>query len=205
MSDVRRQMPRLRITKNGRELCTAGSEHIWTFSAIVWADIWAPEASNITVTGSRPPDDAGIREFVVWHMSHELESGDHLQFSFLTGSESSPLDVAPIERPGADEEKIDFFAPLPELEMLELEARPIKNAGCKWSFTSGGQPPIRLSVDLVRQHLNLHLLWNDHRPERLRASLSKISLREISSRAQGEELLLEHFHVGAVLGLHVGA
>jgi hypothetical protein len=204
MSNVRSQVPRLRITKNGKELCVAGSEDVWMFSVNVWADVWGPEVSSITVTGSKPSDEGSAGEFLVWHLAHELKASDRLQFSFLEGSESSPLDDAPIKSPSESDEEIDFFAPVPESELLRLEARPVENAACTWSFASGGEAPILLGPDLARQHVSLHLLWNDHRPERLRVSLSKSSLREISSRVRGQELLLEHLPIGSALELAVG-
>ena len=66
------------------------------------------------------------------------------------------------------------------------------NANCQWQFCFPGKPPVFIGPDAERQHCSLQLSWNDHHPEWLRVNLSKSSLREISARADGEELFLEY-------------
>jgi hypothetical protein len=185
-------MPSLRISKNDEHLCTVGSDDVWTFSASVWADLWGPEVSSLTVTGSSRSEEGGSRDFLVWHLSHELKPDDRLLFLFTEGTASSPTDQTPIEEPGAEEETTDYFAPIAEAELLTLESRAIANASCRWQFSFPGKPLLLLSPSHKRQHCSLQLTWNDHRPDRLRISLSRSSLREISAREPGDELLLEY-------------
>jgi len=44
-------MPSLLIEKNGKHLCTAGSNGLFMISVGVWGDLWSKEASNLDITG----------------------------------------------------------------------------------------------------------------------------------------------------------
>ena len=99
----------------------------------------------------------------------------------------------------------DFFAPVPETELVKLESRPATNANCKWRFLFPGNPVIVLAPDPARQYCSLQLTWNDHRPDRLRVNLSRSSLREITARAGGEELFVEYVPLNAQFELTVEA
>jgi len=68
-----------------------------------------------------------------------------------------------------------------------------------------GASPICVSPDSVRQHLGVHLLWNEERPERLRVNLSRSSIREICGRAGGEELLVQYVTSGSHVQVSIGA
>jgi hypothetical protein len=185
-------MPSLHVTKNDELLCVVGSDDVWTFSAAVWGDIWGPEHSTITVTGSRKAAEGQAGDFLVWYLGYELKQNDRLAFSFTTGSTSSPLDQTPIEEPSTNAEIPDFFAPIPEAELLKLESRTVANASCRWQFCFPGRPLVFVAPDPERQHCSLQLTWNDRHPERLRVNLSKSSLREISARAPGEDLFIDY-------------
>jgi len=197
-------MPALRITKNGEPLCTVGSDDVWTFSASVWADIWGPEASTLTVTGSGKPDAGDAREFLVWELSLELKASDRVTFSFEAGSRSSPTQQLSFDEPGNDGETVNHFGPIPEGELANLESRPKENIGREWSFSVRAETPLRVAADATRQHIGLHVLWNDRRPEALRVHLSKSSLREISERSSGEELFLEYVPLGTTFEVEIG-
>jgi len=204
-SNVRLLVPSLKVTKNDQPLCVAGSSDVWTFSASIWADIWGPEYSSLTVTGSTKPTQGKAGEFVVWHLGHELRPGDRVAFNFTASSSSSPPDQTPIEEPSPKQPVPDFFAPVPEAELVKLESRPATNTNCKWRFLFPGKPVISLALDPVRQYCGLQLTWNDHRPDRLRVNLSRSSLREITARAGGEELFVEYVPLNAQFELTVEA
>jgi|SRR5882672_1363122 len=199
-------MPVLRVTKNDKQLCVVGSDDVWSFSASVSGDIWGPESSALTVTGSAPSPDGGAGEFLVWELSHELRPSDRVGFSFEEGSTSTPIkkDNEVFDVPPGSEEKIDFSAPIAEDELEKLESRPTLNTSCRWKFSIVGRDSLSLAPDQARQHISLHLLWNDRRPERLRVNLSKSSLREISSRSGGEEVFLEYVQLGSQFEVAVG-
>jgi len=95
--------------------------------------------------------------------------------------------------------------PPSEVEMLEWESRVAKNAGLTWTFVLNGAAPICVCPDASRQHVSLHLLWNEERHDRLRVSLSKSSLRDIGDRTGGEELLLEYAPLSSRIQVVVGA
>jgi hypothetical protein len=101
------------------------------FSVSVWGDVWGPEVSSLSVTGSRLTDDGSVGDFLVWELSHELRDHDRLTFYFDEGSVSSPPDDSPIEEPNEAERPIDFFGPIPEEEIKRLESRPTTNLGCR--------------------------------------------------------------------------
>jgi hypothetical protein len=195
-------MPSLRVTKNGKVLCVAGSDDAWTFTAAVYADIWGPERSTLTVTGSAR-SEAVASEFLVWELDHQLKTGDMLEFSFLVDAASSPRENSPIEEPGADEAFQDFFAPIPEDELQKLEDRAIANDTCQWQFKVHGRPALIVAPDHQRQYCSLHITWGGHRVDQLRVSLSNASLREISSQGGGAELFLEHVSFNSSVGLEI--
>lgn len=199
-------MPILRVTKNGKQLCVAGSDKVWSFSAFVWSDIWGPESSALTVTGSALTPDGEAGEFFVWELSHELKPSDRIGFSFEEGSVSTPVkkDNEVFDEPSGSEEKIDFFSPIAEDELTKMESRPTLNTGSRWQFSIAGKDSLTLAPDKTRQHISLHLLWNDRHPERLRVNLSKSSLREISARSGGEEVFLEYVQIGSRFEVAVG-
>jgi hypothetical protein len=196
-------MPSLQVTKNGKLLCAVGSDDVSMFTASVWAEIWGPERSNLTVTGSSKSSEDQPGSFLVWYLAHELGPNDRLSFAFAVDSASSPPDQTPIEEPKPEERVPDFFAPISEVELQKLESRGVQNGNCKWRVSLSGKGSFLVAPDPERQHCSLHLMWNDHRPERLRASLSKSSLREISARADGEKLFVEHMPIGAQLELQI--
>ncbi|MDP9992855.1 hypothetical protein J2W28_003205 [Variovorax boronicumulans] len=191
-------MPVLRITKNGIHLCTVGSNDVWMFSADVHADIWGPACSLLTVTGGgkRRPD--GSFDFLIWEMTHELRKGDHLVFSFEEGTESSPNgsldddDDDDDDASAEDEARTADFV-VSEEEIARMEARPKSNPNCRWRFLAPNEQEIFVVPDDDRQSLNLHILWNEMRAHRMRASLSKTSLRETLSRSGGDEVFLNYF------------
>jgi len=198
-------MPMLLVSKNNKQLCAVGSDDVWSFSASVWGDIWGPENSSLTVTGSALSPDGRLGKFIIWELSHELKPSDRIGFSFEEGSASSPIkpDSEVVDEPRG-EKKINFFAPIAEEELKKLESRPTLNTSCRWKFSIVGKDSISLAPDQTRQHISLHLLWNDRRPERLRVNLSKSSLREISSRSGGEEVFLEYVQLGSQFEVAVG-
>ena len=198
-------MPTLRVTKNDEHLCTVGSDDVWMFSASVWADIWGPEVSSLTVTGSSKDRDGSAGEFMIWQLGHELKPNDRVAFLFTSGSTSSPLDQTPIGEPSDEEKATDYFAPIAEAELMRLESRAITNATCRWQFAVSGEEVRVLAPDAQRQHCSLHLLWNDHRPNRMRVSLSKSSLREISAREPGEDIFAEYVPLETEFELRVEA
>ena len=171
---------------------------MWSFTASLHSDVWGPERSELTVTGGakRQPDDSS--EFLIWEMAHELQSGDRIAFSFEEGATSSPQGTVFVNKTSPESEKINFFGPVPEEEMERLENKPMLNLKCSWRFIlNQGEPEISAAVDETRQSLSLHILWNEMRPELMRVSLSKSSLREITDRIGGKELFLRYVELGA--------
>ena len=195
-------MPTLRVTKNGLPVCTVGSGDVWMFSASVHADVWGPERSALTVTGGgkRRPD--GTADFLIWQMHHELQPGDQLLFAFEEGTASSPKGELFVDEEDSDTPRNDFVSPLPEDEVVHMEARPKLNATCRWQFKCD-EIELTASIEEVRQNLSLHLLWNEMRPHRMRVSLTQNSLREIVSRSGGAQLHLSYVEVGASVAVHV--
>jgi hypothetical protein len=193
----------LSVVKNDELLCSVGSDDVWTFSASVWADIWGPELSSLTVTGSRKSAEGVTPDFLVWQLGHELKPGDRIAFVFADGSASSPLDQTPLEEPSEEDGPTDYFSPIPEAELLKLESRAVANPSCRWQFSFPGRPALVVSPSTERQHCSLQLTWNDRRPDRLRVNLSKSSLREISARKGGEELLVDYVSLDTQFQLSV--
>jgi len=191
--------------KNGKLLCTVGSDDVWMFSASVWGEIWGPEVSFLDVSGGSKRRPDGESDFLIWEMPHELIRLDRITFFFEEGSQSSPKgnkfdpDALPPEEP-----KIEMSFPPTEEDIKRLEARPALNHGLSWSFSVNGGQSIEVAPNGAQQHVGLQLLWNEDRPDRLRVRLSKKSLREIVSRSGGEELFLENLSLGSSIEIAVG-
>jgi hypothetical protein len=198
-------MPVLRVMKNGKHLCTVGSDDVWSFSASVWGEIWGPEVSFLNVSGGSKRRIDGESDFLIWEMPHELTKLDRITFNFEDGTVSAPKGAKfdPETYP-PEEAKIEMSFPPTEEDIARLEARPHLNGELSWSFSVNGDQSINVAPDVTQQHVGLHLLWNEDRPERLRVSLSKKSLREIVGRSGGEELFLEHVSLGSNIEIGVG-
>jgi hypothetical protein len=198
-------MPVLRVTKNGVHLCTVGSEDVWMFSASVWGELWGPEVSMLDVSGGGKRRSDGTSDFFVWEMPHELLKGDRIAFSFEEGTTSDPkgklFDPSgePLEEPN-----IDMSFPPTADDIKKLESRQPLNEGLTWSLSINHAPPVYVAPDGERQHVGLHILWNEERPHRMRISLSKSSLREIVDRTGGEELFLEYVPLESAVEINVG-
>ncbi|WP_124553387.1 hypothetical protein [Methylophilus methylotrophus] len=184
--------------KNGKHLCTVGSDDVWMFSARVWGELWGPEVSFLDVSGGGKHRNNGENDFLIWEMPHELVKGDCIAFFFEDGSESSPkgqlFDPSALE---TEQPKIDISVPPTDKDVVKLESRPSLNADLTWSFKINQGPYTLVAPDKVRQHVSLHVLWNEERPQRLRVNLSRSSLREIVGRTGGEELFLEYIPLGS--------
>jgi hypothetical protein len=199
-------MPSLRVFKNGEHLCTVGSADAWMFSASVWADAFAPEASSLDVTGSTLAADGGHGEFLIWECPHQLAFGDAIDLSFDADDKSNPLGKVFV--PDAEEmlePAFDWSDPPTEAQIRALELRRLRNVNAKWSVVVNQTRRFELQPDPTRQHISLHVLWNNHCPDRLRLSISRSSIREIATRAGGEEVLLEYLSIGSSVSVTVGA
>jgi hypothetical protein len=198
-------MPALFVSKNGFQLCTVGSDDVWMFSASVWGELWGPEVSMLDVSGGGKRRPNGTGDFLIWEMPHELTRGDRIALRFEEGAVSNPKgklfdpSAESVERP-----KVDMsFAPTAD-EIAKLASRPPLNTGLKWSVSINHAPAISAAPDAERQHIALHVLWNEERPHRMRVSLSKSSLREIFDRTTGEKLFLEYVPLGSSVEISVG-
>ncbi len=200
-------MPRLRVTKNGERLCTVGSDDVWMFSAGVSVELWGPDASALNVSGGSKRRSDGTHDFLIWALPHDLVRGDVIDIYFEDGAESDPpgrVCETELEEPLDDEAQFKSWPPS-EAALLEWEARPALNESLRWRFLLNDEVPQFIGPDAQRQHVGLHTLWNEERPDRLRVSLSKSSLREICSRTGGEELRLAYVPVGSHVQVAVGA
>lgn len=196
-------MPSIRIIQNGTHLCTVGSDDVWMFSVSLYTDVWQAAPTELTVTGGgkRRPD--GSSDFLIWYMGHELQYGDLIEFVFENGDTSSPKGELFVDEPIPDAERIDFFAPIPEAELTQLETRPKLNSKCYWQFAAPDDTTVLASLDETRQSMSLHISWNEMRPERMRINLTKSSLREITSRSGGEELYLRYVNAEASVEVRI--
>jgi len=174
------------------------------FSASVWAESWGPEVSFLDVSGGSKRDAEGASDFLIWEMPHELKKSDRIAFLFADGADSSPKgtkfdsnDVPPMEP------TVEMSFPPGEEDITKLEARPALNGALQWLVTLGDAQRLELAPTAVRQHISLHLLWNEEHPERLRVNLSRTSLREIFSRSGGEQLCLEYLPVGSMIEIAI--
>ena len=177
------------------------------FSASVWTDLWGPDSSTLDVTGGSKRRSDGTHDFLFWALPHELARGDVIDIYFEAGTQSKPkgaiFNPEP-EKPPDDGARFKSWPPS-EAELLEWEGRPALNESLRWSFVLNGGPSILVGPGQQRQHVGLHTLWNEERPERMRVNLSRSSLREICSRSGGEELLLEYVPLGSHVHIVVGA
>jgi hypothetical protein len=173
------------------------------FSANVYADIWGPASSELTVTGGgkRRPD--GSSDFLIWEMAYELRKGDQIVFSFEEGTKSSPKGAAFDDRAPSGDKPHDFS--IPQEEISKLEASPRLSLDCRWRFIAPGGQEILVAPNDDRQNVSIHLLWNEMRAQRIRVNLSKSSLREITSRSGGEEIFLRYVEQPTRIELTVGA
>jgi len=197
-------MPVLRISKNGHPLCTVGSDDVWMISASIGGDIWGSELSELTVTGGRRSHDGEQSKLLIWQFGHELVSGDRVAFSFEEGSVSSPEGEEFVAGHPDDQPQQDYFAPWSEAELAHEESRPRLDAPCKWQFSLDGEDVLNIAPDAKRQSLHLLASWTEYDAPQLRISLSKSSLREISSRSGGEKLLLRYVEIGTRFELAIG-
>lgn len=197
-------MPILRVMKNQKHLCTVGSDDVWMFSIGVWGDIWGPEASFLDVSGSSKRRDDGESDFLIWEMPHELVRSDRIEFCFEEGSSSSPKGKMfdPKDYP-PEEPKIEMSFPPTDEDLTKLESRPALNAGLKWSFSRKNAPSVMLAPDTERQFVKLFIMWDEESPQRLRVSLTKKSLREITYRETGEEFFSEYQPLNSSLEISV--
>ena len=172
-------------------------------SAGLWGNIWGPEISMLDVHGSGKLRTDGSSEFLIWELPHELKVGDRVGIYFEGGSASSPKGRS-FEADPSENERRDFSIPPAEAQLRQLEARPTQNAALVWAFSLNGGSQMQVRPDPTRQHLSLHLLWNDHHPDRLRVNLSKTSVREIAGRAGGEEVFVDYVPVGSRIEVTIG-
>lgn len=176
------------------------------FSASVWGEVWGPEVSFLDVSGGSKRSADGESDFLIWEMLRELTKLDRITFYFEEGTTSAPTGTKfDTEAYPPEEPKIEISYPPPEEDITRLEARPHLNSGLLWSFSVNGGQSIDVAPDVVQQHVRLHLLWNEDRPERLRVSLTKTSLRETVSRSEGKELFSGHVSLGSNIAIEVGA
>lgn len=199
-------MPILRVTKNGTPLSTIGSDDVWAFSASLYMDIWGPEVSSLDISGGSKRRPNGESDFLFWEMSHELKKQDRLNFSFEKGAKSSPPGTLfNPDAPPQKNDKINIDFPKEESDLKDLESYPAANADIAWSFSVNGAPSIKVKPDTDRQHLTMHLIWNeDNHPETLTVSLAKKSLREIMDDLDGEVIFSEAVPVGSTFDIVIG-
>ncbi|HKU86123.1 MAG TPA: hypothetical protein VJV77_07270 [Casimicrobiaceae bacterium] len=194
------------MNKNGEHLCTAGSADVWTFSGGVWSDATAQEVANLDVMGSAGALDDAVHDFLIWACPHELAFGDTIDLFFEADDRSNPPGTVFVageeENP---EPAFDWSDPPTEEQIRTLESRDAINKNVMWSVTVNQLQRFELQPDAVRQHLALHFLWNSRSPQRLRVSISRKSIREIVTRSEGEELLLDYLPVGSTLRVAIGA
>lgn len=200
-------MPQLRVLRNGQSFCVVGSRDVWMFSASVWADVWGPEASTLDVSGGSKRRADETSDFLTWAMPHELSRGDAIDILFEPGVESNPKGTPFKPEPKSTPDAGAQFSPWPpsDAELSEWEARPTINSSLSWSLVLNGAPPVHVAPERSRQHIGMHILCDEERPERLRVNLSKRSIREICARENGEELLLEYVPMGSHVQLAIGA
>jgi hypothetical protein len=177
------------------------------FSASISSDLWGAEPSALNVSGGSKRRSDGSHDFLIWALPHELALGDEVDLYFEEGTLSDPPGTIFISEPDNSMDDGARFKSWPpsEAELLDWEARPALNESLRWSFALNDGAPLLVGPDTQRQHVGLHTLWNEERPDRMRVSLSKSSLREICSRSGGEELLLAYVPVGSRVHIVVGA
>jgi hypothetical protein len=176
------------------------------FSADVWGDLWSEEAAHLTVTGGTEEVD-GKSDFLMWEFDHKLRKGDRLRFSFQEGDTSSraPETMRDKETEWKDFPATDQPWPPPNDEIASFESRPFENSILVWGFSMNGATPTVYRPEDGRQQLSFGLLWNNHRPERIRVALGSTSLREALARAGGVEYVTEYVPLGSRFELEIGA
>ena len=197
-------MPVLKVIKNGNHLCTIGSDDVWAFSANMSMDIWGPEVSSLDVSGGSKRNEKGESTFLIWELSHELALEDQLVFSFEDGSRSAPSGrlFAPEDSAPA---KADSEAASEEPDLKEMDASSAANLASTWTVSKDGAPNIKVKPDAERQHLMLHLIWNeDNAPDELNIKLAKKSYKEIMENSSGEIILSQSLPLGSQLQIAVG-
>lgn len=200
-------MPTLRIVKNGQHLCTVGSAGIWMFTVQAWADIWSEPATHLDITGGTLHDD-GKNDFLIWEMDHKLVKGDHLVFEFGEGEEASRQPEVFDNEKAKEEvrkESPKWEWPLSAEAIAEMESRPITCADLVWYLSKNSEPKAAYRPGVGRQQMSLGLLWNSHRPERMRVALSSTSLREVLAREGGQDHVTEYVPIGTRVELEIGA
>jgi hypothetical protein len=192
--------------KNGEHLCTVGSEDVWMFSASVWGDIWGPEASFLDVSGGSKRRPDGESDFLIWGMPHELTKLDRITFIFQDGTASSPKgSVFDPKALPPEEPKFNISTPPTDEDLTILESRPALNRELTWLISLNGSMNFELEPENARQYVRLSMYWNEDHPQRMRISLSKSSLREISSRNRGEEIISESIPLDSTIEIAVGS
>jgi hypothetical protein len=192
--------------KNDEHLCTVGSDDVWMFSSGMWGEIWGPEASSLDVSGGSKRRPDGESDFLIWELPNELNIFDRITFFFEEGSESIPKgNIFDPEAIPPEEPKFNISFPPTEDDLTKLESRPALNIDVKWSVTVNGSQRFEMFPETSRQHIGLRLLWNEEKPQQLRVSISKKSLREITSRSDGEKIFLEYVPIGSTIDIQVGS
>ena len=196
-------MPSLRVHRNSEHLCTAGSDDVWTFSASVWGDVFGPEAAMVAVTGNALPSADTPGKFLIWECPVALARGDVIEMFFDAASMSYPLPIALRDDAGSSSEAKSPWSSRPtEREIASLESREAGNAGIHFSVRIGDFTA-EVVPDTSRQHVSLHILWQERRPEYIRAALSMTSLREITARLDGEQLFSGELPFGSNLSFAI--
>ena len=198
-------MPVLKVMKNGKHLCSIGSDDVWAFSASMSMDIWGPEIATLDISGGSKRNEKGESDFLIWEISHELAKQDQLSFSFENGTTSSPKGkpFTPESKPQATAEAdLDFQAD--DKELKEMEAQSAVNVDVAWSLSTNGRSSTKVKPDPDRQHIMLHMIWNeDSHPEAMTVNVAKKSLREIMDHNDGEIILSEALPIGSQLQLTI--
>jgi hypothetical protein len=200
-------MPILRVMKNGKHLCTIGSEDVWAFSASLYMDVWGPAASSLDISGGSKRRPGGESDFLIWEMSHEISKQDKLSFSFEAGTASSPKGIRfNPDAPPQESAKMEMSFPPTDNELTDLESHPAHNNEIAWTFSVNGAPGIKTQPDTTRQNLTLHMIWNeDKHPEKLTVILAKKSVREIMNDSEGEVIFEDATPVGSTFDIIVSA
>lgn len=177
------------------------------FSVSVWADVCSLPSTHLDITGGAERAE-GENDFLIWETDHKLVKGDHLVFEFGEGEDSSlQPEVFDVEK--AKEEvrkeapKWDF--PLSAESIAEMEARPITSPDIEWYLSKGATLKSAHRPGPGQHHLSLTLIWNNHRPERMRVSLNSTSLKEVIAREGGQNHVTEYVPLGTRLELEIGA
>jgi hypothetical protein len=197
-------MPSLKIIRNAKHLCTVGSDDVWMFSARIWIDIWGPEISTFDVSGGSMRGPNGESELLTWGLPDQLMRSDALSLFFEEQTKSLPNGKVfdPSDLPN-EIPTIELSCPPTDDQLRKLESRAHDNLGASLDISIDGRQKYLLTPDQARQYGSISIMWDEHRPDRMRISISKSSLREISNRQQGEEILCGYFPLGTQLDIRV--